>query len=107
VWVVEATLKPGQRHIYGKRVFYIDEDSWGILAADLYDGRGELWRLQEAHTLQRYDVLSSIHISDLSYDLQSRRYIVAGLENEEKRPQFGLKATLQDFSTAALRRSGH
>ncbi|MNG20717.1 hypothetical protein D3C84_1049960 [compost metagenome] len=52
-------------------------------------------------------MLSSIHISDLSYDLQSRRYIVAGLENEEKRPQFGLKATLQDFSTAALRRSGH
>ncbi|MNH69752.1 hypothetical protein D3C81_70470 [compost metagenome] len=106
VWVVEATLKPGQRHIYGKRVFYIDEDSWAILAADLYDGRGELWRVQEAHSLQRYDVLSAIHISDVAYDLQARRYIVSGLENEEKRAQFGIKADLKDFSTAALRRSG-
>ena len=28
VWVVEATLQTGERHIYKKRVFYIDEDSW-------------------------------------------------------------------------------
>src|SRR5690606_5966560 len=76
VWVVEATLKPGERHIYAKRVFYIDEDSWSILGADLYDGRGELWRVQEAHSLQRYDVLSAIHISEVVYDLQARRYAV-------------------------------
>lgn len=106
VWVVEATLKPGARHIYAKRVFYVDEDSWGIIASDIYDGRGELWRLQEAHSLQRYDVLSSIHISDLSYDLQARRYIVSGLENEESQTVFGIKAKLSDFSPAALRRSG-
>lgn len=106
VWVVEATLKPGERHIYAKRVFYVDEDSWGILASDIYDGRGELWRLLEAHSLQRYDVLSSIHISDVSYDLQARRYIAYGLENEEKHTQFGIKASLKDLSPAALRRSG-
>ncbi|MDD0977569.1 DUF1329 domain-containing protein [Pseudomonas fontis] len=106
VWVVEATLKPGERHIYAKRVFYIDEDSWGILAADLYDGRGELWRVQEAHSLQRYDVLSAIHISEVAYDLQARRYITYGLENEEKLTRFGIPAKLDDFSVAALRRSG-
>jgi hypothetical protein len=27
-----ATLKSGKRHIYSKRVFYIDEDSWTALA---------------------------------------------------------------------------
>ena len=27
VWVVEATLKEGKRHIYAKRVFYVDEDT--------------------------------------------------------------------------------
>ena len=42
VWVVEATLKPGKRHIYHKRVFYIDEDSWAAVAADSYDARGQL-----------------------------------------------------------------
>ena len=106
VWVVEATLKPGERHIYAKRTFYLDEDSWGILGADLYDGRGDLWRVQEAHSLQRYDVLSAIHISDVSYDLQARRYITYGLENEEKYTKFGITAELKDFSPAALRRSG-
>ncbi|MCY1283864.1 hypothetical protein D3C84_249340 [compost metagenome] len=106
VWVLEATLKPGERHIYAKRVFYLDEDSWGILAADLYDGRGELWRVQEAHSLQRYDVLSAIHVSDVAYDLQARRYVVYGLENEEKLTQFGIRAALKDFSPAALRRAG-
>lgn len=106
VWVVEATLKPGERHIYAKRTFYLDEDSWGILGADLYDGRGDLWRVQEAHSLQRYDVLSAIHISDVAYDLQARRYITYGLENEEKHTKFGITAELKDFSPAALRRSG-
>ena len=40
VWVVEGTLKPGQRHIYGKRTFYLDEDTWSVLAEDAYDNRG-------------------------------------------------------------------
>ncbi|KZY92823.1 hypothetical protein A3744_18770, partial [Oleiphilus sp. HI0073] len=30
VHVVEANLKKGARHIYKKRVFYVDEDSWGV-----------------------------------------------------------------------------
>lgn len=45
VHVVEATLKDGERHIYGKRRFYIDEDSWNTVLLDQYDGRGELWRV--------------------------------------------------------------
>ena len=44
VWVVEATLKPDKRHIYSKRVFYLDEDSWTALASDQYDARGQLYR---------------------------------------------------------------
>ncbi len=31
VWVVEANLKKGQRHVYAKRRWYIDEDSWQIV----------------------------------------------------------------------------
>ena len=38
VWVVEATLKPGQApHLPAKRGFYLDEDSWVALASDQYD----------------------------------------------------------------------
>lgn len=42
VWVVEATLRKGFSHPYAKRRFYFDEDSWQILAADIYDKDGVL-----------------------------------------------------------------
>ena len=37
VWVVDSTLKAGQRHLYSRRTFYVDEDCWQILAVDCYD----------------------------------------------------------------------
>jgi hypothetical protein len=57
VWVVEGKLKEGQRHIYSKRTFYIDEDSWYILASDQYDGRGQLWRPGFTYLTPAYDSL--------------------------------------------------
>ena len=55
VWVVEATLKPDKRHIYSKRVFYLDEDSWVALASDEYDGRGQLYRVGFVYPSYSYD----------------------------------------------------
>jgi hypothetical protein len=31
VWQVEGDLKPDTSHIYKKRVFFMDEDSWQIV----------------------------------------------------------------------------
>lgn len=45
VWVVEATLKPGKRHALSRRTFYVDEDSWQIVATDGYDQGGKLYRV--------------------------------------------------------------
>lgn len=45
VWVIEATLKPGFRHIYSKRKFYLDEDSPGSNSLEDYDGAGKLYRV--------------------------------------------------------------
>ncbi|NPU91147.1 MAG: DUF1329 domain-containing protein [Gammaproteobacteria bacterium] len=44
VWVVEATLKPGVKHLYPRRTFYLDEDTWSIALVDIYDKNGKLWR---------------------------------------------------------------
>ena len=44
VWVVEATLKPGQRHVVPKRHYYIDEDNWQIALMDGWDAQNEIWR---------------------------------------------------------------
>ena len=54
VWVVDSTLKEGQRHLYSRRTFYLDEDSWVAVASDQYDGRGELWRLQYLYPAPLY-----------------------------------------------------
>src|SRR5690606_9217560 len=56
VYEVEATLREGTRHIYAKRVFYFDEDSWMASVIDHYDGRGNLWRVAEAHQMFYYHV---------------------------------------------------
>ena len=47
MWKVEATVKQGMRHQFAKRVFYLDEDTWALMAADLYDAQGKVWRVQE------------------------------------------------------------
>lgn len=44
VWVVEATVAPGKRHVVPKRRFYIDEDTWAVSMIDGYDAAGKLWR---------------------------------------------------------------
>jgi hypothetical protein len=44
VWVVEANLAPGKRHVVSKRIVYLDEDSWRAVSYDGWDGQGQLWR---------------------------------------------------------------
>jgi hypothetical protein len=107
VWVVDATLKPGQRHLYKRRTFYIDEDSWQILMVDCYDDRDQLWRVQEAHSIEYYDVPTFWTTLELTYDLQAGRYLALGLDNEEpKTVDFTVKRTAADFTPAAIARRG-
>ncbi|MFC3150647.1 DUF1329 domain-containing protein [Litoribrevibacter euphylliae] len=107
VWKVEATIKEGQRHIYAKRTFYIDEDSWSASVIDHYDGRGELWRVAEAHAMQFYDSVIPWYAVESLYDLLAGRYLVLGLDNEEdKSYEFNFERSEKDYTPAALRRSG-
>jgi len=107
VWKVTATLKDGKRHIYGKRVFYIDEDTWQATEIDHYDGRGELWRVAEAHNVMYYDALVPWYAIEVLYDLNSGRYLALGLDNEEESSyEFGFQRSQKDYTPAALRRSG-
>ncbi|MDT9645691.1 DUF1329 domain-containing protein [Pseudomonas sp. JV245A] len=107
VWHVVATLKPGQRHVYAKRDFYIDEDSWQAAVIDHYDGRNTLWRVAEAHQLSYYNSQVPWYSAETLNDMVSGRYLVLGLKNEEKSNyQFGVKALEAEFTPNALRQSG-
>jgi hypothetical protein len=79
VWVVEATLKPGKRHIYSKRTFYIDEDSWIALASDEYDANGQLYRGSFAHLAFSYDVQAPNSDNHMIYDFVSGSYNINGI----------------------------
>ncbi|NLC99714.1 MAG: DUF1329 domain-containing protein [Gammaproteobacteria bacterium] len=107
VWHVTATLKAGERHIYAKRDFFIDEDTWQAAAIDHYDGRGNLWRVGEAHSLHYFNKQVPWYSLEALYDLQSGRYLALGMKNEEKQSyEFGTVASSSEFTPAALRQAG-
>ena len=104
VWVVDATLKPGTRHNFARRTFYVDEDSWSIAAVDCYDGRGTLWKLQEAHLLTAPFIPTTTGIPELIYDLQANRYFVTALSNEDAITNFEAQFPDSYFESANLKR---
>lgn len=106
VWVVEANLKEGTRHIYKKRVFYIDEDSWQVHVADIYDNRDQMYRVAMAHGLNYYEVPTHWSTLEVYHDLNSRRYLAIGLDNQEKIYDFSQSFNDNEFTSSALRREG-
>lgn|GEM_PF-768283 len=104
VWVVEATLRAGQRHRFGKRRFYLDEDSWSIAVVDCYDNRGLLWKVQEAHLLTVPFIPTVTGIPETIYDLQSKRYFVTSMTNEDAISDFEVNYTDDYFSADGLKR---
>ena len=107
VWHVTATLKDDERHIYAKRDFYIDEDTWAASVVDHYDGRGELWRVAEGHHVQFYDENVPWYAFETLYDTLNGRYLVLGLTNEMDDPyEFGIEREFRDYTPSALRRAG-
>jgi hypothetical protein len=106
VWEVKATLKEGMRHIYKTRVFYIDEDSWQVALTDMYDNRDELYRVANAHSINYYEVPTLWTTLEVFHDLQSRRYLAMGLDNQGRMYDFEAKLSESNFTPDALRRAG-
>ena len=74
VWVVEATLKPGQRHVYSKRVYYFDEDHTGAGNYDAFDQNGALYRVMFQSSTPMYDKLIPFSAKNVVYDLNKGMY---------------------------------
>ena len=105
VWVVEATLKEGMRHAFGKRTFYLDEDRWMVLGEDAYDTRGDLWRVGVHGLRQNYDALVPWYGVQIWHDLTNSAYLVDNLDSEIKAPiVFGKAAKWADFQPESLNR---
>ena len=107
VWEVEGTLKAGSKHIYGKRNFFLDEDTWTVLYEDAYDTRKQLWRVSIHPLIQFYDAKVPWYRANIWHDLSNGGYLFSLLDNEVKQPwKFGEKGKWADFQPDALRRIG-
>lgn len=106
VWVVEATLKDKENHIYSRRTFYLDEDSWQAALVDHYDEQGNLWRVAESHPINYYEVPLHWSTLDVMHDLKNKRYIAFGLDNKESMYDFQTELQYTQFTASALRKEG-
>ncbi|MCW5663252.1 MAG: DUF1329 domain-containing protein [Piscinibacter sp.] len=75
VWVVEATVKQGVRHVAPKRTFYLDEDSWSIVVAEDYDAQGKLWKLRESFVIPVHETGSCDNPAFVQHNLIDGRYV--------------------------------
>ena len=107
VWEVSGKLKPKFRHVYAERIFYIDEDTKSIVATEIYDGRGQLWRVQELGGGVQYELPLCGSSGDTVYDLVVGRYLMLGLVNEEKPVDFDAQhLDANRYTPANIRRLG-
>ncbi len=84
-WVVQADLKATARHIYSRRVLRLDEDSWQITGGEMYDGRGELWSIQEVGQAPDFRPNSQLCFTtggEFTHDLLAGRYLGLAMKSE-------------------------
>ncbi|MDX1451244.1 MAG: DUF1329 domain-containing protein [Oleiphilaceae bacterium] len=108
VWVLEARLKPNARHIYSRRVFYVDEDSWGIMISESYDHEDQLWRVGMSHGWAIAQARGVMPVVDVYHDLKTGRYNAKGMQNHAKGPGIISEEvrSAEHYTPAALRKLG-
>lgn len=83
VWVVEATLKAGQRHQAPKAVYYLDEDTWQAVLGDRWDANGQLWKTLWNLNYVMPDFPGTVQQTFGFYDLLSGQGYVANVLNDK------------------------
>jgi hypothetical protein len=83
VWVVEANLKPGQRHQAPRSRYYLDEDTWVAVLGDRWDANGQLWKTLWAHPVVMPDLPATTPQQQWGFhDLVSGAWYASGVVNE-------------------------
>lgn len=109
VWVVEATLKEGFRHLYGKRVMYQDEDTGMAVMADFYDARGTMWQYAFLNYYYAFDTKAWQAGNAFYFDLNSGGYVGYNLFQERPKGPILNKGDLDPsmFTPEAARNAGN
>ncbi|MBS0306727.1 MAG: DUF1329 domain-containing protein [Proteobacteria bacterium] len=108
VWVLEGKLKEGYRHVYGKRVLFLDEDTWMSVMSDFYDSRGKLWQYAFINYYYAPDIHAWQAGTSFYFDLNSGGYVGYNLFQERDRAPVLNKGDLKPemFTPEAARAMG-
>lgn len=108
VWVVEATLRKNKRHVYARRLIYLDEDSWNFVITENYDSLGELWKVAFINSFYEFGSKGYVTRANIFHDLRAGAYIALYLVNESE--QFRWNDTpargINWYSPASMRKLG-
>ena len=109
VWAVEGTLKEGYRHLYGKRVIFLDEDTGQAVMSDMYDARGSLWQYAFLNYYYGFDIKAFQAGTAFYFDLNSGGYIAYNLFQERPNGPILNKGDLSPamFTPEAARNAGN
>jgi hypothetical protein len=81
VWVVDASLRQGQRHQAPRSRYYCDEDTWNCVLADRWDANGQLWRTLWSQIFVAPDMPGTVIFAMGFTDLLSGTAFVGNLFN--------------------------
>jgi hypothetical protein len=79
VWVIDANVKNGVRHVSPRKTYYLDEDSWSPLLAEDYDAQGTIWKLREGYLIPVFETGGCDVSAFAQYNIRDGRYIVDNL----------------------------
>ena len=94
VWVVEGTLKKGQRHVVSRLRLYLDEDTWIAAAGERWDAQGQLWKVTYNLPTVMPSVPATMVLGYVSYDLIGGGYFGTAYLQRDRQVDF--KASLPD-----------
>ena len=112
VWVVEGTLKAGERHSYARWNFYVDEDSWKFAASESYDHAGAIYRVGFTYPYQSYidgPTAAFTHTFGI-YDLSKGSYEISYVHTANASGRYTCKTTMPSmrlFSPQGMLRNVH
>ena len=109
VVTVEGTLKDNYRHLYGKRVLFLDEDTGMAVMSDMYDARGSLWQYAFINYYYGFDINAWQAGNAFFFDLNSGGYVAYNLFQERPKGPVLNKGDLKPsmFTPQAARNMGN
>lgn len=88
VWVVEATLKSGKRHVMPRSTYYLDEDTWAAVLGERYDAQNQLAKVLWTTPVVMPDLPGVVTLTNGFYDLLSGTWFTGDIfagKNEQYR----------------------